>query len=733
MSLVEPLIFRISYASSTSSWARGEDDILGREPVGVYGGESTYPAVDNGHKHTPVQVHSFLDPSGPTPHSFSSLHPSINEPKVTKTATGWQELSTPVPVPVHNADVHSSPNDDPGLFIRFLLVTGHQLITDLAQTLKNLVWHSIELNTRPASQHRGNGLDIEWSGLSSLSSTSQVSIEEAIQYRARHRVGVAAKEYALRDLEISSSITGSIRPGLTFHSQLRTKITSSSPEPSADPSNLVLHTQRQAAKHRINGVHSRRDPGNRQETPIKEPCTQDSTFHSDISFDFQVRPAFQFVRHIIVNFEAKYLQRGGSREEVYLPDLSLRGFGSSASERLQESYLDAATLQKMRPDSPCALVRTLNKRSTALIFVTISNRWRSLSRGETTEGGFGKDGREWGDFYSVQDIYFYMYNMLIVQSMVPVPDAPFLLSPFEEDIITPSEQRQSSAPVGGEPKGGFENGDGDTQSVSTVVPHDLESVEEDENQEADLENPRNPRHLITLAKPPTKRPPSPSLLSQSRAAVATEEIQEQNVQLTVQARGAAHGGASYNQRVREEGRAARESAPGVGRSRSLPIVEEKEVDWMSCDGVFDCGYLDLRRSLPQYLWWVAAAAPLLQPCHWGRRFLEGGGGSSGGVGYGIYFISTIIHSHFMWPGTGILFGVRCAVGEFNLAPFIRRRAYIKRTLLSPKPSRAMTVPKARRPYNTHPLALTKQNERKGETMEVHGVGLIANTSNWREV
>ncbi|KAF5323846.1 hypothetical protein D9611_008437 [Ephemerocybe angulata] len=37
------------------------------------------------------------------------------------------------------------------------------------------------------------------------------------------------------------------------------------------------------------------------------------------------------------------------------------------------------------------------------------------------------------------------------------------------------------------PSGGFEDGDGDTRSVSTVVPHELESVEEDENQEADLE------------------------------------------------------------------------------------------------------------------------------------------------------------------------------------------------------------------------------------------------------
>ncbi|KAF6746576.1 hypothetical protein DFP72DRAFT_1152264 [Ephemerocybe angulata] len=114
-----------------------------------------------------------------------------------------------------------------------------------------------------------------------------------------------------------------------------------------------------------------------------------------------------------------------------------------------------------------------------------------------------------------------------------------------------------------EPKGGFEDDDDDARSVSTVVPHELESVEEeDESEEVDLEKetedrdrreaeaeeaareelerrnetdpgrPHTPEPLATPSSSSNLRAPSP--LSQSTTVVATEEIQEQIVQLTAQ-------------------------------------------------------------------------------------------------------------------------------------------------------------------------------------------------------
>ncbi|KAF6745828.1 hypothetical protein DFP72DRAFT_1153491 [Ephemerocybe angulata] len=106
-----------------------------------------------------------------------------------------------------------------------------------------------------------------------------------------------------------------------------------------------------------------------------------------------------------------------------------------------------------------------------------------------------------------------------------------------------------------EPKGGFEDDDDDARSVSTVVPHELESVEEeDESEEVDLEKETEDRdrreaeaeeaareELERRNETDPGRPHTPEPLATPivvveppTTVVATEEIQEQIVQLTAQ-------------------------------------------------------------------------------------------------------------------------------------------------------------------------------------------------------
>ncbi|KAF6753574.1 hypothetical protein DFP72DRAFT_848864 [Ephemerocybe angulata] len=144
---------------------------------------------------------------------------------------------------------------------------------------------------------------------------------------------------------------------------------------------------------------------------------------------------------------------------------------------------------------------------------------------------------------------------------------------------------------GVEPKGGFEDDDG--LSVSTVVPHELESIEEeDKNHEVDLEKmteerDRDRREAEAEAAQAgglndepirTGRLHTPELLSTSTAACETEEVQEQSVHLTVQASAvvvltgtlkvqhtAAQSMISGSEKKVEQLEALQ---PGVGRSRA---------------------------------------------------------------------------------------------------------------------------------------------------------------------
>ncbi|KAF6741511.1 hypothetical protein DFP72DRAFT_1083736 [Ephemerocybe angulata] len=133
----------------------------------------------------------------------------------------------------------------------------------------------------------------------------------------------------------------------------------------------------------------------------------------------------------------------------------------------------------------------------------------------------------------------------------------------EREVETLREMIESRQRELEELKGGFEDDehDDDARSVSTVVPHELESVEEeDESEEVDVEkemedrdrreaeaeeaareelerrNETDPGRPHTPEPRPTPLPSSnlraPSPLSQSTTVVATEEIQEQIVQLT---------------------------------------------------------------------------------------------------------------------------------------------------------------------------------------------------------
>ncbi|KAF6750935.1 hypothetical protein DFP72DRAFT_1048058 [Ephemerocybe angulata] len=189
----------------------------------------------------------------------------------------------------------------------------------------------------------------------------------------------------------------------------------------------------------------------------------------------------------------------------------------------------------------------------------------------------------------------------------------------------------------GESKGGFEDNEGDARSVRTAFPHGREFVEEGnlekvteyrdgdrreaEAEELERRTETDPPYLLWNSSPPHHHRQTSHKTPTTTIASLAEQGGRCN-RGDPGANCATHGAGTHEVQYK-------------AAQSTISVLEKKKVEQLESLR---------RRSLPQYPWWVAAAAPLLQPCHWGRRFLEGGGGSSGGVGYGIYFIRQLANT-----------------------------------------------------------------------------------------